>query len=192
MDKLEAVNICLSSMGEPTVNSINGAAVDAQMASDLIDETTTSVQSIGWHWNKQKMTLTPSATTKNIELPENFLRVDAVDHNIDVVRRGNRLFNVTDRSFSFDSSVEVEIVVRLNFNELPYPAAYYIAMRSARLLQQRLLGNDMLYKFNVQDEQQAWTALLQDEIEISDLNMLRDSWSTQSIIQRGWFGRGAY
>lgn len=192
MDKLEAVNICLSSMGEPTVSSINGAAVDAQMASDLIDETSTSVQSIGWHWNRQKITLTPNADNKFIDVPESYLRVDAVDKSIDVVLRGNRLFNVTNRSFEFDSPVEVEYIVRLNFTALPYPAAYYITMRAARLLQQRLLGNDMLYRFNVQDEQQAWAILIQDELEISDLNMLRDSWSTQSILQRGWFGRGAY
>ena len=38
MTKLEAVNICLSSMGEPVINSLDNASVDAQIASDLIDE----------------------------------------------------------------------------------------------------------------------------------------------------------
>lgn len=192
MDKLDAVNICLSSMGEPTVNSLNGVAVDAQMASNIISETATSVQSIGWHWNRQIITLTPVAAKKTIELPDSYLRVDAVDKSINVVRRGNRLFDITNNSFTFDNPVECDVIVDLDFKDLPYAAKQYVTMRSARLLQQRLLGNDMLYRFNLQDEQQAWATLLQDEIEISDLNMLRDSWSTQSILQRGWFGRGAY
>lgn len=192
MDKLDAVNICLSSMGEPTVNSLDGVAVDAQMASNLISETSRSVQSIGWHWNKQIVTLTPSTSNKRIELPNTYLRVDAVDKTIDVVRRGKLLYNITDTTFKFTKPVEVEVIIQLDFRDLPYAAQQYVTMRSARLLQQRLLGNDMLYKFNLQDEQQAWTTLLQDEIDISDLNMLRDSWSTQSIVQRGWFNRGAY
>lgn len=192
MDRLDAVNICLSSMGEPTVNSLNGVAIDAQMASNIITETSRSVQSIGWHWNRQKTTLTPATKTKFIELPSSYLRVDAVDKTIDVVRRGNRLFDVANTTFKFTEPVEVEVILKLEFNDLPYAAKQYVTMRSARLLQQRLLGNDMLYKFNLQDEQQAWATLLQDEIDISDLNMLKDSWSTQSILQRGWFGRGAY
>ena len=162
------------------------------MASNIISETTRSVQSIGWHWNRQIKTLTPAAQTKFIELPESYLRVDAVDKSINVVRRGNRLFDITNSTFIFENPVEAEIIVKIDFNDLPYAAKQYVTMRSARLLQQRLLGNDTLYKFNLQDEQQAWATLLQDEIEISDLNMLKDSWSTQSILQRGWFGRGAY
>lgn len=192
MDKLEAVNICLSSMGEPTVNSLEGVAVDAQMASNLIDETSRSVQSVGWHWNRQIITLTPSANTRMIELPETYLRVDATDQSINTVRRGYRLYDLNNNTFNFDGPVTCDVVVQLDFISLPFPAKQFVTLRAARLLQQRLLGSDMLYKFNMQDEQQAYAALLQDEIEISDLNMLRDSWSTQSIIQRGWFGRGAY
>lgn len=192
MDKLEAVNICLSSMGEPTVNSLEGVAVDAQMASNLIDETSRSVQSVGWHWNRQIITLTPSANTRMIELPETYLRVDATDTSINTVRRGYRLYDLNNNTFNFDGPVTCDVVVQLDFISLPFPAKQFVTLRAARLLQQRLLGSDMLYKFNMQDEQQAYAALLQDEIEISDLNMLRDSWSTQSIIQRGWFGRGAY
>ena len=193
MTKLEAVNICLSSMGEPTVNTLDGAAVDAQMASDLIDETSRTVQSMGWHWNREKHTLSPDAQSQ-ISLPANTLRVDTVDldQEIDVVQRGLKLFDVENSTYAFDSELVVEIYVQLPFEDLPQAAKQFITMRAARLLQQRLLGSETLYKFHAQDEQRAWVVLMQEETETADGNMLYDSWSTRKIVTRGYFSRGGF
>lgn len=193
LTKLDAVNICLSSMGEPTVNSLDGAAVDAQMASDLIDETSRSVQAVGWYWNREKRTFSPNASNEII-LPANTLRVDSVDDSksTEVVQRGTKLFNIADSSYQFTKELKVELYVQLPFEEIPFAAKHFITMRAARLLQQRLLGSETLYKFAAQDEQRAWVVLLQDEAEIADSNMLFDSWSTRSIVTRSHFSRGAY
>ena len=193
LTKLDSVNICLSTMGEPTVNSLDGAAVDAQMASDLIDETSRSVQGMGWHWNKEKHTLSPNAYSQ-IVLPANTLRVDTVDdsRSTDVVQRGGKLFDAENSTYTFTKNLVVELYVQLPFEELPFAAKQFITMRAARLLQQRLLGSETLYKFTAQDEQRTWTVLMQEEAETSDGNMLYDSWSTRSIVTRGYFSRGAY
>jgi hypothetical protein len=193
MTKLDAVNICLSSMGEPTVNTLDGAAVDAQMASDLVDETSRSVQSMGWHWNREKHELAPDNSSQ-ISLPANTLRVDAVEssRDVDVVQRGLKLFDVENSTYFFDDSVLVELYVQLPFEDLPFAAKQFITMRAARLLQQRLLGSETLYKFHAQDEQRAWTILMQEETEVADGNMLYDSWSTSKIVTRGYFSRGSF
>lgn len=193
LTKLDAVNICLSSMGEPTVNTLDGAAVDAQMASDLVDETSRSVQGIGWHWNREKHTLSPNANSEII-LPANTLRVDTIDDSksTDVVQRGGKLFDVENSTYTFDDELKVEIYVQLAFEDLPFAAKQFITMRAARLLQQRLLGSETLYKFAAQDEQRAWTVLMQEETETADGNMLYDSWSTQKIVTRGYFSRGGF
>jgi hypothetical protein len=193
MTKLEAVNICLSSMGEPVVNSLDGAAIDAQMASDIIDETSRSVQGHGWHWNREKHTLSPNVANQ-IMLPANTLRIDSVDdsRSVDVVQRGTKLFNVGTASFTFDKEIRVEVYVQLTFEDLPFAAKQFIAMRAARILQQRLLGAESLFKFTTQDEQRAWITLMQEECEVADGNMIHDSWSTSSIVNRSYFSRGAY
>jgi len=193
LTKLDAVNICLSTMGEPTVNTLDGAAVDAQMASDLVDETSRSVQGMGWHWNREKHTLSPSVNSQII-LPANTIRVDTVDDSksIDVVQRGGKLFDVENSTYTFTKELRVEIYVQLTFDELPFAAKQFITMRAARLLQQRLLGSDTLYKFSAQDEQRAWTVLMQEETETADANMLYDSWSTRKIVSRGYFSRGGF
>lgn len=193
LTKLDAVNICLSTMGEPTVNTLDGAAVDAQMASDLVDETSRSVQGTGWHWNREKHTLSPNVNSQII-LPANTLRVDTIDDSksTDVVQRGGKLYDIENSTFTFTKDLKVEIYVQLAFEDLPFAAKQFITMRAARLLQQRLLGSETLYKFSAQDEQRAWTVLMQEETETADGNMLYDSWQTRSIVTRGYFSRGAY
>lgn len=193
LTKLDAVNVCLSAMGEPKVNSLEGAAVDAQMAASLIDETSMSVQAMGWHWNKEVHTLSPDVDGY-LNLPANTARVDTIDTSFttDVVQRGQRLYNVGDNTFIFTSPVKVEIYVVLPFEQLPLPAKQFIALRSARQFQQRLLGTDTLDKFLAQQEQNAWIALQQDNLAVADHNMLRDSWSVGGILSRGFFARGAY
>lgn len=193
MTKLDAVNICLSSLGEPTVNTLDGAAIDAQMASDLINEQSRSVQSIGWYWNRESYFLSPN-TDGEIILPVNTLRIDTVDESktTEVVQRGRKLFNLANTNYQFTDPVKVEIYVELQFEDAPFAAKQFITMRAARLLQQRLLGSETLHKFTTADEQRAWAVLMQEEAETLDGNMLNDSWSTRSIVTRGYFARGAY
>lgn len=193
MTKLDAVNICLSSMGEPVVNSLDGAAIDAAMASDIVDETCRSLQSMGWHWNREKHTLSPD-TSGYINLPMNILRVDSCDYNqdTDVVQRGLKLFDVENSTYVFTDTCVVTMYVQLTFEEIPFAAKQFTTMRAARLLQQRLLGSDTLYKFDTQDEQRAWVILQQEETDVADGSMLYDSWSTRKIVQRGYFSRGGF
>lgn len=193
MTKLQAINICLSAMGEPVINSLDDAAVDAQMASDIVDETTSSVQSEGWDWNTEKHTLSPTVDGF-ILLPDNTIRVDTIeaDAGTDVIQRGLKLFNRDTSSFIFTKPLRLSLTVILSFDDLPFTAKQFIAIRAARVFQQRSLGSDTLYKFDQADEQRAWAVLMQEEAETMDANILRDNWSTSSIVNRWHFARGAY
>lgn len=193
MTKLDAVNVCLSAMGEPSINELETAGVDAQIASDIVDETSRAVQGMGWHWNRETHTISPDVNG-NIVLPSNTLRVDTIedDKSTDVIQRGLKLFDRTNNSYVFGDALKLELIVALPFDDLPFAAKNFITFRSARLMQQRALGSETLHKFNRDDEQRAWVVLLQDEAEVADASMLDDSWSTASILNRGWFARGAY
>lgn len=193
MSKLDAVNICLSAMGEPAINSLDTAGIDAQMASDLIDETSRNVQGMGFHWNRETRSISPDVNGW-IVLPANTLRIDTVenDRSVNVVQRGLRLYDLINNTFIFDKALKIETIVTLQFEELPFAAKNFITYRAARLMQQRSLGSETLQKFNQQDEQRAWVLLLQDEADTQDASMLNDSWSTASILNRGFFARGVY
>jgi hypothetical protein len=190
MTKLDAVNICLSSMGEPKITTLNGAAVDAQIASDLIDETSRSVQSRGWYWNRDTYTLSPDVNG-NIIVPSNTARVDTINGSkaVDVVVRGGKLYNRADATFTFTEPLTLEVYVFLDFNDIPYAGKQYITMRSARLFQQRVLGSPTLAEYGKEEETQAWLTLMQEEAEVGDYNMLYDSESTKQIVSRYYYGR---
>jgi hypothetical protein len=193
MTKLDAVNICLSSMGEPHVNSLDTAAIDAQIASDVIDELSRSVQIRGFNWNREFTSLSPDISGY-INLPENTLKVDSIESSklTNVVQRGQRLYNVDDGTYTFTEAVRVGLTVLLDFELLPSAARDYIACSAALVNQERVLGSMLLDKFLQQRAQQAWTELQRDELNNADPNILRDNWSVYGTIQRGWFRRGGF
>ena len=190
MTKLDAVNICLSAMGEPKISSLDGSAIDAQIASDLIDETSRSVQSRGWHWNRDRYNLSPNVAGE-IAVPSNTARIDTIegDKSTDIVVRAGKLFNKANNSNVFEKSLTLEIYVFLEFDDLPYAAKQYITMRSARLFQQRVLGSPVLSEYSQEEERQAFLTLLQDDLEVGDYNMLWDSNDTLAIVDRANFAR---
>jgi hypothetical protein len=183
--KLEAVNVCLTNIGEAPVASLTGLQVDAQVASSIIDEVSREVQSNGWHWNTEVHTISPNISNQ-ILLPANTLRVDTVekDSSLDVVQRGMKLYDRKDNTYLFTASLRLHLTVALDFNEIPEAARRYITMRSSRVFQERTLGSESLSKFNRGDEQQAWALLQHEEAETGDHNMITDSYSTYTTVSR--------
>lgn len=183
--KLEAVNVCLTNIGEAPVASLTGLQVDAQVASSIIDEVSREVQSNGWHWNTEVHTISPNISNQ-ILLPANTLRVDTVekDRSLDVVQRGMKLYDRKDNTYTFTSSLRLHLTVALDFDEIPEAARRYITMRSSRVFQERTLGSESLSKFNRGDEQQAWALLQHEEAETGDHNMITDSYSTYTTVAR--------
>lgn len=191
MTKLDAVNICLSAMGEPVINSLDAAATDAQMAADIVDETSRSVQSNCWHWNNEQHTLSPT-TDGYLMLPATTIRVEAVGspYGINVIQRGGKLFNKFNNSYVFTAPLAVDLYLVLPFEDTPFSAKQFIAYRSARITQQRLLGSDTLYKMETADELKAWAVLMQEEAATINANMLTGSADTAAILTRWAYARG--
>jgi hypothetical protein len=73
--KLEAVNVCLTNIGEAPVASLTGLQVDAQVASSIIDEVSREVQSNGWHWNTEVHTISPIFQIKSFSLQTHFVLI---------------------------------------------------------------------------------------------------------------------
>lgn len=183
--KLEAVNVCLTNIGEAPVASIDdGLQVDAQVASSIIDEISREVQTHGWHWNTEVHTLSPNSSNE-IPLPVNTLRVDTVEGDVskDVIQRGMKLYDRKDNTYTFTDALKLHLTVVLKFDELPEAARRYITVRSTRLFQERTLGSERISAFNRADEQQGWALLQHEEAETADHNLL-DSYSTYSTLSR--------
>ena len=185
--ELEAVNVCLANIGESPVSAITGdITVDAALARDLLRQVTREVQTHGFYWNTElNYKLIPN-TADNLALPANVLSVDTTgdDKNKDLVARGRILYDRVKHTYTFTEPVYVDIVVALGFEELPEIARRYIAVRAARIYQERVMGNGSISNFNTSDEDMARAALLAENMEIEDNNMMTGNASVFGILSR--------
>lgn len=184
--KLEAVNIMLSSIGESPVNSLNSGLVDAEIAETILNAINREVQGKGWHYNTEiKMRLSPSLDGE-IVLPPNTLRVDRAvnDPDEDLVQRGGKLYNKSNHSFKITAAVEVDMVVLLDFEDIPEAARRYITIRAARIFQDRVVGDQELHAFQQSDEMQAWIELQDEEAQTADYSVF-DNYDVARVLHRG-------
>lgn len=186
--ELEAINLMLSVIGESPVNTVEDTGiVDAVVARQILTQSSRDVQVVGWHWNTEiNYPLAASFPEGEIALPPNTLRVDASgdDARLDLIQRGNRLYDRVNHTFSIGKTVKVSIVLFLPFDQLPEAARSYIVIRAARQFQERMVGSETLWQFNSRDEVRAWSNLQSAEAETLDLNVFRDNSSVRRVTDR--------
>jgi len=191
--KLEAVNILLSSVGEAPVNSLSSGLVDAEMAETLLESTSRAVQSHGWHWNREIDVPLSQDASGHVNLPGNTLLADPSDSekSLDLIQRGLKLYNRKEHSFVVGSDVKVNLTILLSFEELPEAAKRYIAVRAARIFQDRILGSRELHGFQEVDEAVALADLRGAEAEAGDYSIF-DNYDVSRVIDRrgGSYGIG--
>ena len=186
--ELEAINSMLSAIGEAPVNTVeDNGVVDAVMARNILRSVSREVQSRGWHWNTEKdFKITPSFPEKELRLPPSVLRADTTGQyqGIDVVVRGNRLYDRRNHTYIFERPMTIDMIVLLSFDELPEPARVYITLKASRKFAERLVGSGELSDFIYKDEIRALVALQEHEADTADFNVLTDSYSVARVLYR--------
>ncbi len=186
--ELEAVNECLENIGQSPVSTIAGdLGVDTQIALNFVRKVNRELQSQGWYWNTEKdFTLSPNGDD-NILLPFNTLSVDSTgtDADLDVIQRGTRLYDRENHSYTFTQPIKVELTVGLTFEELPETARRYIALRAARLFEDRIDGGTG--QTDVEDEMNALANLQADQLRVEDVNVLTGSWGMVTTLNRSGY-----
>jgi hypothetical protein len=184
--KLQAVNTMLSVIGEPPINTLSSQRADSVLAEQILDEVSREIQSYGWHFNTEdKVVLTPDSDGY-IYISENVARVD-LDPNVyselDIVLRGNRLYEKVSNSYVFSASITVTRIVMLDFEEMPEPARRYIMIRASRIFGDRMIGSEKHHMFTGQDEIVAMAKMSEYETDTGDYSIF-DNYSTASVINR--------
>jgi hypothetical protein len=187
--ELEAVNVMLSALGEAPVSSLDDPSlVDAALAQSILKETSIEIQTRGLHCNTEiNYPLVPNVDGE-VLVPANCARIDTTDvsSDIDVVQRGDKLYDRNERSYtSFTGNLYVDMVLLFDFSELPQHVKRYITVKATRRFQARLVGSDTLAAFTGQDEQEALIEFERTEAINEDSNILTNSFDTYKIISRG-------
>ena len=185
--KLEAVNTILTFIGESPVNSLSDSSGvgDLPIAEQVLDEIDREVQTQGWHFNTTVDVVTsPDATSNEIVLSHNVVSADVkvgAYTDMDVTLRNNKLFNRSKNTFEFTSDLKLTLVSLLPWEDLPEKARRYIALRAARVLQDRQVGSKELTEIGIREEMVALAALREYDAEGADYSVFDSYLPAQTI-----------
>tara|TARA_B100000029_G_scaffold402745_1_gene402343 strand:+ start:132 stop:695 length:564 start_codon:yes stop_codon:yes gene_type:complete len=179
----------LSSIGEAPVSSLDDASlVDVSIAKSILSETSRAIQSQGLHCNTElEYVLTPN-TDGELIVPTNCVKIDTsgTSADVDVVQRGSRLYDREKFSYTdFSGTYYVDMVLLLDFADLPEHVKRYITVKSTRRFQARFMGSETLGGFTEKDETEALVYFEQCEAQTENRQMLLDNYDISKIIVRG-------
>jgi len=180
MTELQAVNMMLTTIGEQPIENLEDKAglQDASIAQDILHNTSRQVQSRGWIFNTDLQVSLEPRTDNKIPIDPNVLRIDTTSktrsNTKDIIERGGHLYDRENNTHEFTEAVKVDYVVFLPFDSLPEAARRYIAVKSARVFHDRVVGSGELHRFFQADEQMAWSELLEYQSEVGDYNIFDD------------------
>lgn len=178
--ELDAINIMLATLGEAPINTIEseeGIPPDVAIAKNTLEEINREVQSRGWSFNtEEKIKLIPSEEGE-IVLPANCLSFFPSFFDNALIQRGNRVYDKFKHTYNIGKAIEADVILLLNFEELPEVAKRFITIKAARIFQDRALSSEVLYKITSKDEQIAEVALISFNAELERNNINQDPYS---------------
>lgn len=178
--ELDAINIMLATLGEAPINTIEseeGIPPDVAIAKNTLEEINREVQSRGWSFNtEEKIKLIPSEEGE-IALPANCLSFFPSLFDNALIQRGNRVYDKFKHTYNIGKVIEADVILLLNFEELPEVAKRFITIKAARIFQDRALSSEVLYKITSKDEQIAEVALISFNAELERNNVNQDPYS---------------
>lgn len=186
--ELQAVNQMLSGIGEAPVNSLEGSlTTDVAMARNILQEVSEEVQGRAWYFNTDEdVTLTPDAN-REIGLSPEIIRIDGLPRieQIQLIKRGARLYNRTEHNFLFDNSVRVNKTTLLVWDEVPPVPQRYMVVRASRILSDRTIGDFNQHQFSLRDEVFALADMKQWDDEHAGYNVIELNASIFQTLNRG-------
>ena len=175
--ELSAVNSILGAIGQSPVTSIVKENPEVGFIYNLLRDSNVDLQNEGWHFNTERhVEYTPDANGK-IAIGGDVLKMDTtdgwVDRTHDVVKRSGYLYdkyNHTD-DFSDHTTIKLDIVKLIAFEDLPSVFQRYIIYRASRMAATQLVANAQLVQLLQLQEQQARATCQEYECNQGNHNM---------------------
>lgn len=169
---LEAINDMLAAVGEAPVNTLEDSQnVDVENAIRVLEKINRQVQSKGWSFNHaDEAKLNRDVTTNKIKWQDDILYIVGTD-GTKYVQRGEYVYDFDNQTDTFTSDIEVELIRLIDFDYMPSVARDYIVAKAARIFQSQTLDDDSIGQNLLAQEQEAWAALQEYEMELGDYSM---------------------
>lgn len=172
---LEALNNLLEAARIDRVSSYEAVNQhsDAASAKAALDDVSREVQREGWTFNTEPEYLVEPTVAGELVLPANTLKVTSARYQSGnrLTHRGLRLYDPKLRTFIFTGSAEVDLVVGLEFNDLPQAFKSYITAMAARRWALPKVPEGTTFRYTEEAVQHARNKAEQEETEALDQDM---------------------
>ena len=172
---LEAINTLLAAIGSsPVTNTDTPQNADAIIAKNNINRALRDIQTEKWYFNSESdYPLTPDVNG-TIHIPNNIINIDftgRLGEGNRFVIRGKKLYDRLNHTFKIDEQLEADVVLCLEYDEIPESAAQYVIARAARRYQEEMLGDPSLRTWTKQDEDTARGNLLDEDLRMRKVSL---------------------
>jgi hypothetical protein len=192
--ELEAINLMLSTIGETPVNSLSGVLpADVAMARNSLAAIVREIQLMGWHFNTEEDYPLPLGPNGEITVPPNVAAAfpPEGDLGLDVLVRGNRLYDRANHTYTFTEPVSLTVKLLLPFDSLPEAFKWYATVRAAMKFQDQVVGSDGLHNFTADDEARARVMAEREDMLYARPSLARgqaatflDGWNVGQTLER--------
>jgi len=176
MTELQVVNKMLRAVDLAPVTSITGTLdLEVGAAVERFSEINRDVQTLGWDFNSRKGVKYLRNTDNEVTLGTNVLSFKPVGNTRykDYTMRGGKIYNRDQVNGTTVGTVLAEdpildIIELINFEDLPQAARAYIGHRAVREHERFDSADDTKTEIAGLNEQNAWTALINDHSVMHD------------------------
>lgn len=171
--ELDAVNAMLGMVGEQPVNELTDTEVSmALIAQKTLHRFNRKIQAKGLNCNTEQNYKFLPDVSDEIPLPSNTLEViNAQGYDTLFVREG-KLYDAYEQSFTFTNPIYADLVLFLQFEQLPQHIREYVMMLAARRFISDTVGDKELLEQTNQDFVDAKAEFLRIEIKNQKNNIL--------------------
>lgn len=181
--ELDAINLILSGIGEAPVNSLTESeSIDVDNARRLLTSVSRNIQRQGWQFNTlANVTVMPDTNSKKIRYNPLWIKVTATNGEV-YVKRGDFLYNLTQKTYTFKEAVQLTIIEAVDFEDLPEEFKVFITAEATIFFQERYLGDENVSQELRIEESRAYADIVQYCIDTGS-NMLQTV-GMQSALER--------
>lgn len=174
MTELDAVNAMLRAIGEMPVNDLDEASEvsEASIAQNLLHEISRDIQDMGLECNTESDFPMLKDVNGYIYLTDNIIRIDPCDTSLDIVQRGNRLYDKKDHTFIFTKNLDCEVVWFLPFEDLPHHVSAFVLITAIRRFVSDVLGDQGIKQLSEEDYVRTKAQFMRSEGDTDDRTYL--------------------
>lgn len=195
--EIDAVNIMLATIGSAPINSFNTPNVDVSIARNTLFEVSRMTQIHGWRFNTAVETRTPAVVGNSggsvILLDNQTMLAEKAkpSERRNVTLRGGPpwavanqgLWDIDNNTWYFTGAIELRLIYALDFDSMPMAARHYVAIRGARMFQDRMVGSEKHHAYSMRDEMMALAMLKRYESETRESSIFQN-WDVARVIHR--------